>query len=336
MSKFLVTGGAGFIGSNFLHYAVSKYPNDQFVCLDALTYAGNFNNIKSLTKNDNFKFVKGNITDKNMIDNLFNEEKFDYVINFAAETHVDNSFDNADLFLKTNILGTQVLLDASLKYNVKKYHQIYTDEVYGDMPIESTELFTENSMIKPSNPYSAAKASADLLVLSYYKTHKLPVTISRCSNNYGPHQYPEKLIPVIISNALMDKPIPIHGNGLNVRDWINVKDHISGIDLVVRKGKAGEVYNFGGHAERSNIEIAKIILNYLNKPLSLINYVSNRPGNDLRYAMDSSKVEKELGWQIGCNFEDGIKETIDWYVNNKKWIEDIISGEYLNSYNKEN
>lgn len=271
MSKFLVTGGAGFIGSNFLHYAVSKYPNDQFVCLDALTYAGNFNNIKSLTKNDNFKFVKGNITDKNMIDNLFNEEKFDYVINFAAETHVDNSFDNADL-----------------------------------------------------------------LVLSYYITHKLPVTISRCSNNYGPHQYPEKLIPVIISNALMDKPIPIHGNGLNVRDWINVKDHISGIDLVVRKGKAGEVYNFGGHAERSNIEIAKIILNYLNKPLSLINYVSDRPGNDLRYAMDSSKVEKELGWQIGCNFEDGIKETIDWYVNNKKWIEDIISGEYLNSYNKEN
>lgn len=238
--------------------------------------------------------------------------------------------------MKTNILGTQVLLDASLKYNVKKYHQISTDEVYGDMPIESTELFTENSMIKPSNPYSAAKASADLLVLSYYKTHKLPVTISRCSNNYGPHQYPEKLIPVIISNALMDKPIPIHGNGLNVRDWINVKDHISGIDLVVRKGKAGEVYNFGGHAERSNIEIAKIILNYLNKPLSLINYVSNRPGNDLRYAMDSSKVEKELGWQIGCNFEDGIKETIDWYVNNKKWIEDIISGEYLNSYNKEN
>lgn len=259
MSKFLVTGGAGFIGSNFLHYAVSKYPNDQFVCLDA-----------------------------------------------------------------------------SLKYNVKKYHQISTDEVYGDMPIESTELFTENSMIKPSNPYSAAKASADLLVLSYYITHKLPVTISRCSNNYGPHQYPEKLIPVIISNALMDKPIPIHGNGLNVRDWINVKDHISGIDLVVRKGKAGEVYNFGGHAERSNIEIAKIILNYLNKPLSLINYVSDRPGNDLRYAMDSSKVEKELGWQIGCNFEDGIKETIDWYVNNKKWIEDIISGEYLNSYNKEN
>lgn len=232
MSKFLVTGGAGFIGSNFLHYAVSKYPNDQFVCLDALTYAGNFNNIKSLTKNDNFKFVKGNITDKNMIDNLFNEEKFDYVINFAAETHVDNSFDNADLFLKTNILGTQVLLDASLKYNVK--------------------------------------------------------------------------------------------------------DHISGIDLVVREVKAGEVYNFGGHAERSNIEIAEIILNYLNKPLSLINYVSDRPGNDLRYAMDSSKVEKELGWQIECNFEDGIKETIDWYVNNKKWIEDIISGEYLNSYNKEN
>ena len=333
--KFLVTGGAGFIGSNFLHYVVNKYSNDNYVCLDALTYAGNYNNIKELATKENFKFVKGDITDKELVDKLFEQEKFDIVINFAAESHVDNSIKNPHIFLTTNIIGTQVLMDASLKYGVKRYHQVSTDEVYGDLPLERKDLlFTETTPIHTSSPYSASKASADLLVLAYHRTFGLPITISRCSNNYGPYQFPEKLIPVVISKALNNEAIPVYGKGENVRDWIHVHDHNVGVDMIVRDGKVGEVYNLGGHSEKTNLEVVKTILKQLNKPESLITYVTDRPGHDLRYAIDSSKVEKELGWTRKYNFDEGIIETIDWYVNNKKWIEDIKSGQYKESYKK--
>ena len=331
--RFLITGGAGFIGSNYLHYVVNKYPNDYFVCLDALTYAGNYNNIKDLEKEENFKFVHGNITDREFIDRLFEEEKFDIVINFAAESHVDNSIKNPGIFLTTNILGTQVLMDASRKYNIKRYHQVSTDEVYGDLPLDRPDLlFTETTPIHTSSPYSSSKAGADLLVLAYYRTYGLPVTISRCSNNYGPYQFPEKLIRVVISKALNDEPIPVYGKGENVRDWIHVIDHNIGVDLIVREGRVGEVYNLGGHSERTNLEVVKTILKQMNKPESLITYVTDRPGHDLRYAIDSSKVEKELGWKRTYNFSDGIKETVDWYLNNEEWIEDIKSGNYKNAY----
>ena len=331
--RFLITGGAGFIGSNYLHYVVNKYPNDYFVCLDALTYAGNYNNIKDLEKEENFKFVHGDITDREFIDRLFEEEKFDIVINFAAESHVDNSIKNPGIFLTTNILGTQVLMDASRKYNIKRYHQVSTDEVYGDLPLDRPDLlFTETTPIHTSSPYSSSKAGADLLVLAYYRTYGLPVTISRCSNNYGPYQFPEKLIPVVISKALNDEPIPVYGKGENVRDWIHVIDHNIGVDLIVREGRVGEVYNLGGHSERTNLEVVKTILKQMNKPESLITYVTDRPGHDLRYAIDSSKVEKELGWKRTYNFSDGIKETVDWYLNNEEWIEDIKSGNYKNAY----
>ena len=333
--KFLVTGGAGFIGSNFLHYVVNKYSNDNYVCLDALTYAGNYNNIKELATKENFKFVKGDITDKELVDKLFEQEKFDIVINFAAESHVDNSIKNPHIFLTTNIIGTQVLMDASLKYGVKRYHQVSTDEVYGDLPLERKDLlFTETTPIHTSSPYSASKASADLLVLAYHRTFGLPITISRCSNNYGPYQFPEKLIPVVISKALNNEAIPVYGKGENVRDWIHVHDHNVGVDMIVRDGKVGEVYNLGGHSEKTNLEVVKTILKQLNKPESLITYVTDRPGHDLRYAIDSTKVEKELGWTRQYNFDEGIIETIDWYVNNKKWIEDIKSGQYKESYRK--
>lgn len=331
--KFLITGGAGFIGSNYLHYVVNKYPEDNFVCIDALTYAGNYNNIKALEEKDNFKFVKGDIRDKELIEKLFEEEKFDYVINFAAESHVDNSIKNPNLFADTNILGTMTLLNASKKYNVKRYHQVSTDEVYGDLPLDRPDLlFTEETPIHTSSPYSASKAGADLQVLAYARTFGLPITISRCSNNYGSYQFPEKLIPVVISKALNDEEIPVYGKGENVRDWIHVIDHNIGVDLIVRKGKDGEVYNLGGHSERTNLDVVKTILKQLGKPESLIKFVSDRPGHDLRYAIDSTKVEKELGWDRTYNFEQGIKETIDWYVNNKDWIEDIKSGKYKQSY----
>ena len=333
--KFLVTGGAGFIGSNFLHYVVNKYSNDNYVCLDALTYAGNYNNIKELATKENFKFVKGDITDKELVDKLFEQEKFDIVINFAAESHVDNSIKNPHIFLTTNIIGTQVLMDASLKYGVKRYHQVSTDEVYGDLPLERKDLlFTETTPIHTSSPYSASKASADLLVLAYHRTFGLPITISRCSNNYGPYQFPEKLIPVVISKALNNEAIPVYGKGENVRDWIHVHDHNVGVDMIVRDGKVGEVYNLGGHSEKTNLEVVKTILKQLNKPESLITYVTDRPGHDLRYAIDPKKIEKELGWTRQYNFDEGIIETIDWYVNNKKWIEDIKSGQYKESYRK--
>ena len=331
--KFLITGGAGFIGSNYLHYVTDKYKDDYFVCLDALTYAGNYNNIKDLERKDNYKFVKGDITDRAFIDKLFSDEKFDVVINFAAESHVDNSIKNPEIFLTTNIIGTEVLMDASLKYNVKRYHQISTDEVYGDLPLDRPDLlFTENTPLHTSSPYSTSKASADLLVMAYHRTYGLPVTISRCSNNYGPYQFPEKLIPVVISKALNNEKVPVYGTGENVRDWIHVHDHNIGVDLIVRNGKVGEVYNLGGHAERHNIDIVKTILKQMGKSEDLITFVEDRKGHDLRYAIDSSKVEEELGWERTYTFEDGIKETIDWYLNNEEWINDIKSGKYKEAY----
>ncbi len=331
--KFLVTGGAGFIGSNFMHYEVKKYPNDKFVCIDALTYAGNYNNIKDLESNENFKFVHGDITDRDLVYKLFEEEKFDVVINFAAESHVDNSIKNPTIFLTTNIIGTSVLLDACNKYGIKRYHQVSTDEVYGDLPLDRPDLlFTEETPLHTSSPYSSSKASADLLVMAYHRTYGLPVTISRCSNNYGPYQFPEKLIPVVISKALNDEDIPVYGKGENVRDWIHVIDHNIGVDLIVRNGRDGEVYNLGGHSERTNLEVVKTILRELNKPESLITFVTDRKGHDLRYAIDSSKVEKELGWDRTYTFEDGIKETVKWYLDNTDWIDDIKSGKYKNAY----
>ena len=314
--KFLVTGGAGFIGSNFMHYEVKKYSDDVFVCLDALTYAGNYNNIKDLEEYSNFKFVKGDITDRELVYKLFEEEKFDIVINFAAESHVDNSIKNPTIFLTTNIIGTSVLMDACRKYGIKRYHQVSTDEVYGDLPLDRPDLlFTEDTPLHTSSPYSSSKASADLLVMAYHRTYGLPVTISRCSNNYGPYQFPEKLIPVVISKALAGEKIPVYGTGSNVRDWIH-----------------GEVYNLGGHSERTNLEVVKTILKQLGKNEGLITFVEDRKGHDLRYAIDSSKVEKELGWDRTYTFEQGIKETVDWYLNNQDWINNILSGDYKNAY----
>ena len=333
--KFLVTGGAGFIASNYLYYVTEKYPEDTFVCLDALTYAGNYNSIKPLEERSNYKFVKGDITDREFIDKLFAEEKFDVVINFSAESHVDNSIKNPGIFLQTNIIGTQVLMDASLKYGVKRYHQISTDEVYGDLPLDRPDLlFTEQTPLHASSPYSASKASADLLVGAYHRTFGLPATISRCSNNYGPYQFPEKLIPVVISKALKEEKIPVHGTGENVRDWIHVHDHNTGIDMIVRNGKVGEVYNLGGHSERTNLDVVKTILKQLGKSEDLIEFVSDRKGHDLRYAIDSSKIERELGWERTYTFEEGIKETVNWYVEHQGWIDNILSGEYKNAHAK--
>ena len=333
--KYLVTGGAGFIGSNFMHYMVEKYPNDEFVCIDALTYAGNYNNIKVLEEKENFRFIHADITDREFINKLFEEEKFDYVVNFAAESHVDNSIKNPSIFLTTNILGTQTLMDACRKYGIKRYHQVSTDEVYGDLPLDRPDLlFREDNPIKTSSPYSASKASADLLVLAYARTFGLPVTISRCSNNYGPYQFPEKLIPVVISKALTNQAIPVYGKGENVRDWIHVHDHNVGVDLILKQGKDGEVYNLGGHSERTNLEVVKTILKQLGKTEDLITFVTDRPGHDLRYAIDSTKAENELGWVLTHTFEDGIRNTVDWYVENQEWINDIKTGEYKNAYKK--
>ena len=334
--KFLITGGAGFIGSNYCHYVTEKYPNDYFVCIDALTYAGNYNNIKSLENKSNFKFVKGNINDRDLIYKLFEEEKFDYVINFAAESHVDNSIKNPTIFLETNIIGTSVLMDACVKFGIKRYHQVSTDEVYGDLPLDRPDLlFTEETPIHTSSPYSTSKASADLLVMAYHRTYGLPVTISRCSNNYGPYQFPEKLIPVVFSKAMRNEKIPVYGTGENVRDWIHVYDHNVGVDLIVRNGRDGEVYNLGGHSERTNLTVVKTILKQLGKSEDLIEFVSDRKGHDLRYAIDSTKVESELGWTRTHTFEEGIKETIEWYVNNQEWVNNILSGEYKNAYKED-
>ena len=330
MAKFLVTGGAGFIGGNFLHIMVNKYPNDEYVCLDALTYAGNMETLEPIMNKPNFKFVHENICNRKAIYELFEKEHFDYVVNFAAESHVDRSIENPEIFLETNVIGTSVLMDACRKYGIKRFHQVSTDEVYGDLPLDRPDLFfTETTPLHTSSPYSASKASADLLVLAYHRTFKLPVTISRCSNNYGPYQFPEKLIPLMIQKASNDESLPVYGNGANVRDWLYVGDHCTAIDLVVRYGRDGEVYNIGGHNERTNLEVVKTILKALGKPESLINYVKDRPGHDLRYAIDPKKIETELGWKPEFNFDTGIVETIKWNLNNKEWLEHVESGEYL-------
>lgn len=326
--KFLITGGAGFIGGNFLLKMVKKYPNDEYVCLDALTYAGNLSTLEGIEGLPNYRFIHGNICDKELVDRLFLKEKFDYVVNFAAETHVDRACVYPDIFVKTNIEGTQTLLDASKKYCIKRFHQVSTDEVYGDLPLEAkNEFFIEASPIKPSSPYSASKAGADLLALSYHRTFGLPVTISRCSNNYGPYQYPEKLIPLMIQKGLRNEKLPIYGNGLNIRDWLYVEDHCDAIDLIVRTGKDGEVYNVGGHNERTNIQVVEEILKSLGKGNDLIAYVTDRPGHDLRYAIDPSKVEK-LGWKSSRTFEEGIPSTIEWNLNNQKWLSSVESKQY--------
>ncbi|MCR5228511.1 MAG: dTDP-glucose 4,6-dehydratase [Solobacterium sp.] len=331
--KMLVTGGAGFIGGNYAHMMVHQYPEDQIVVLDALTYAGNLETLEPIMNEPNFKFVKGNICDREFVYQLFEDEKFDVVINFAAESHVDRSIENPEIFLETNIMGVQVLMDACRKYGIRRYHQVSTDEVYGDLPLDRPDLlFREDTPIHTSSPYSASKASADLLVLAYHRTYGLPVTISRCSNNYGPYHFPEKLIPLIISRALNDEPLPVYGEGANVRDWLYVTDHCSAIDLIVRKGKPGEIYNIGGHNERSNLEVVKTILKELGKPESLIHFVKDRPGHDLRYAMDPTKIETELGWKPEYSFDTGIRRTIEWYLNNKEWWTHIINGEYQNYY----
>ncbi|MDD2534642.1 MAG: dTDP-glucose 4,6-dehydratase [Eubacteriales bacterium] len=331
--KMLVTGGAGFIGANFVYYELKHHPEDQIVVVDDLTYAGNLETLVVAMKHAQFKFVKADIADRAAMDALFAAEKFDTVVNFAAESHVDRSIENPEIFLRTNIMGTQVLLDASRKYQVGRYHQVSTDEVYGDLPLDRPELFfTEETHIHTSSPYSASKASADLLVQAYHRTFKLPITISRCSNNYGPFHFPEKLIPLMISRALADQQLPVYGKGENVRDWLYVEDHCSAIDLIIRNGRVGEVYNIGGHNERTNLEVVKTILRELGKPESLIHYVTDRPGHDMRYAIDPAKISGELGWTPATRFDDGIKKTIQWYLDNRFWWEHIINGEYQNYY----
>lgn len=330
MTKILVTGGAGFIGCNFLKYMVNKYPNYDFINLDALTYCGNLENLSDIEDYDNYTFVKGDIRDASLVDKLVSD--VDYIVHFAAESHVDRSIEDPGIFIKSNILGTQTLLDAAKKYGIKKYLQVSTDEVYGSLGPEG--YFTEETPLQPNSPYSASKAGADLMVRAYHNTFNLPINITRCSNNYGPYQFPEKLIPLMISNALEDKELPIYGDGKNIRDWLHVYDHCTAIDLVLHKGKSGEVYNIGGHNEKSNIEIVKLILEQLDKPESLIKFVSDRLGHDRRYAIDSSKIRKELGWKPKYNFETGIVETINWYLDNQDWIKKVKSGEYQKYYEK--
>ena len=333
--KVLVTGGAGFIGGNFVHHMVNKYPDYQIVNLDLLTYAGNLETLKPVEDKPNYKFVKGDIADEAFIMDLFEKEKFDVVVNFAAESHVDRSIEDPGIFVQTNVMGTRVLLDASRKFGVKRYHQVSTDEVYGDLPLDRPDLFfTENTPIHTSSPYSASKASADLFVLAYHRTFGTPVTVSRCSNNYGPYHFPEKLIPLMISRALADEELPVYGNGENVRDWLHVSDHCEAIDLIIHKGRVGEVYNVGGHNERTTLEVVKTILRALTKPESLIRFVTDRPGHDRRYAIDPTKLETELGWKPKYTFDTGIEQTIDWYLNNREWWEHIISGEYANYVDK--
>ena len=331
--KILVTGGAGFIGGNFVHHMVNKYPEYDSVNLDLHTYAGNLETCKPVEDKPNYKFVKGDIADRKFIFDLFEKEKFDIVVNFAAESHVDRSIENPEIFVQTNVLGTTTLLDASKEFGVKRYHQVSTDEVYGDLPLDRPDLFfTETTPLHTSSPYSSSKASADLFVLAYHRTFGLPVTISRCSNNYGPYHFPEKLIPLMISRALADEELPVYGNGANVRDWLHVHDHCEAIDLIIHNGKVGEVYNVGGHNERSNLEVVKTILKALGKPESLIKYVKDRPGHDMRYAIDPTKLETELGWKPQYTFDTGIQMTIQWYLDNKEWWENIISGEYRNYF----
>lgn len=331
----IVTGGAGFIGSNFIFYWLREHPKDRVICLDKLTYAGNLSTLSPVMGKPNFRFVKLDICDRAGVEALFAEEKPEIVVNFAAESHVDRSIESPEIFLQTNIIGTSVLMDASRKYGVRRYHQVSTDEVYGDLPLDRPDLFfTEETPIHTSSPYSSSKAGADLLALAYYRTYGLPVTVSRCSNNYGPYHFPEKLIPLMIINALHNQPLPVYGQGINVRDWLYVEDHCRAIDRIVRSGTIGEVYNVGGHNEMRNIDIVKLICHELGKPESLITYVTDRKGHDMRYAIDPSKIHRELGWLPETRFSDGIKKTIQWYLENESWWKPIISGEYRNYYEK--
>ena len=338
--KILVTGGAGFIGANFVFHMLDTYPDYDIVCLDNLTYAGNLETLASVMDNPRFKFVKDDVADRDAVFGLFKKEAdngnpFNVVVNFAAESHVDRSIEEPGIFLKTNVLGTQVLMDACREFGIDRYHQVGTDEVYGDLPLDRPDLFfTEDMPITASSPYSASKASADLLVMAYHRTFGLPVTISRCSNNYGPYQFPEKLIPLMIANALADKELPVYGTGENVRDWLYVEDHCRAIDLIIHEGKNGEVYNIGGHNEKSNLDVVKIILKQVGKPESLITFVGDRKGHDLRYAIDPTKIYEELGWLPTTMFKEGIKQTIDWYLENERWWQNIISGDYRDYYRK--
>ena len=333
--RILVTGGAGFIGSNFIFYEREHHPEDRIICLDKLTYAGNLSTLKKVLDTPGFRFVKGDICDREAVFALFEEEKPDVVVHFAAESHVDRSIDNPGVFLETNILGTAVLMDACRRYGIKRYHQVSTDEVYGDLPLDRPDLFfTEETPLNTSSPYSSSKAGADLLVMAYHRTFGLPVTISRCSNNYGPYQFPEKLIPLMIANCLADKPLPVYGEGINVRDWLYVEDHCEAIDLIIRQGKEGEVYNIGGHNEMRNIDIVKLIIRELGKSEDLITYVTDRKGHDLRYAIDPAKIHRELGWLPKTRFEEGIIRTIRWYLEHKDWWQEILSGEYQDYYRK--
>ncbi len=333
--NILVTGGAGFIGANFIYYEQKTHPEDRIVCLDKLTYAGNLETLEDAMKKDNFRFVKGDIADRDCVRKLFEEEKFDIVVNFAAESHVDRSVEDPGIFLRTNILGTQTLMDACREFGIKRYHQVSTDEVYGDLPLDRPDLFfTEETPIHTSSPYSASKASADLLVMAYARTFKLPVSITRCSNNYGPYHFPEKLIPLMISRALKEESLPVYGKGENVRDWLYVEDHCSAIDLVIRKGREGEIYNIGGHNERTNLEVVKTILRILGKSEDLITYVTDRPGHDMRYAIDPGKIHSELGWLPETTFDKGIEKTVQWYLDNKSWWENILKGDYQSYYER--
>lgn len=331
----IVTGGAGFIGANFVFYMLKRHPEYRIVCLDKLTYAGNLSTLEPVMQNPEFRFVKADICDREAVYRLFEEEKPDIVVNFAAESHVDRSIENPGVFLETNIIGTEVCMDACRKYGIARYHQVSTDEVYGDLPLERPELlFTEETPLRTSSPYSSSKAAADLLVQAYHRTYGLPVTISRCSNNYGPYQFPEKLIPLMIANALNDKPLPVYGKGINVRDWLYVEDHCKAIDLIIHQGKAGEAYNIGGCNERRNIDIVRLICKELHKPEGLITYVADRKGHDARYAVNPAKIQKELGWFPETGFADGMKKTIQWYLNHREWWGAILSGEYRNYYEK--
>lgn len=333
--KMLITGGAGFIGSNFIFYMRKSHPDDELLCMDKLTYAGNLQTLQSVMEDPKFKFIRADIADRKAVYDIFEAEKPDVVVNFAAESHVDRSIENPAVFLEANVMGTQVLLDACRKYGVKRYHQVSTDEVYGDLPLDRSDLFfTEQTPLHTSSPYSASKASADLLCNAYQRTYEMPITISRCSNNYGPYQFPEKLIPLMIANALADKPLPVYGEGLNVRDWLYVEDHCRAIGLILEHGEVGQVYNIGGHNEMKNIDIVKRILSIVGKPESLITYVTDRKGHDMRYAIDPSFIHKKLGWLPSTVFNDGIEKTVRWYLDNKPWWENIVNGEYQKYYER--
>ncbi len=333
--NIVVTGGAGFIGANFVYYMLKQHPSDKIICYDKLTYAGNMATLEKAMTKENFKFIRGDIADRQQVYKMFETEKPDVIVNFAAESHVDRSIENPEIFLQTNIIGTSVLLDACRKYGIDRYHQVSTDEVYGDLPLDRPDLFfTETTPLHTSSPYSSSKAGADLLVQAYHRTYKIPVTISRCSNNYGPYHFPEKLIPLMIINALAGKKLPVYGDGRNVRDWLFVKDHCAAIDLILQKGKVGEVYNIGGHNERANIDVVKTILRELGKGEESIEFVTDRKGHDRRYAIDPTKIREQLGWEPTTRFEDGIKETVQWYLDNRGWWENIISGDYQNYYER--